>query len=146
MGRMSRVESLLNQYIVANKTYYNHVMFIISSGMLSVGGHYAPHHGSPSISVIVQICHVVQVIWGQYQWGRWHLSPPGRARLAHQVVFCCIPIGLKIKRRAQWSVTIHSRTNIKLTCSNFARSKMSCNLVKDWCEIEIKPVNAVLPT
>ena len=33
-----------------------------TSGTLSVGGHCAPDRGSPSVSVIGQICHVAQVI------------------------------------------------------------------------------------
>ena len=80
------------------------VFCILSSGTLSVGGHCAPHRGSPSGSVIGKNLSRGSARRGQYQGGIT-LALLGSARwsLAYQGVFCCSPIawfariGLTIK-------------------------------------------------
>ena len=53
---------LINQSHSISKIIFIDCFLQISSGTLSVGGHCPPHRGSPSVSVIGRICHVVQVI------------------------------------------------------------------------------------
>ena len=93
--------------------------YISSSGTLSVGGQCAQHRGSPSVSAIGQICAVAQVIGvntkgdNSLNWWYWLAWPLTCDSVTHFAVLWLLGLpGLawQLEHRAQWSVTIHSRT------------------------------------